>query len=1039
MKRLLIRKRVWLPLLFLVALVVSARYMALRVLVNPEELKAVVEQMLSEQFAGRAHVDQVRIGLFSGVELKGISVTKPGPKGLSPFIQMESLGLKNYLTRLLQGQFVIQEVHIERPVVFITRDASGRWNVEQPTGGGGGGGLAAPGPSELASISVHDAVIVLHDAYGGKRLPNTRITGVNFTALSREPGSLPFTITGRIADSILGPCLVSGSLDLESGLFNLTVSRRGLLLDSRLAATLRSLSQQVFGRLSDWRGTADLRFNLSYDLIASGVKYKVMAKLLGNSVAIKDLPYPLVGVFGSVTLSDEKLTFQNVRGRWGTTRFVVDGSLPMSDPAGRSALSISVINLPLEGKLAALAGKDVTAVWKELNPAGQLDILCKVRGCPTSLTPLRYQASIFLKECGLSNAKRGVSLQHINGQIDLTADRLTVKALSGRWRDVQLQVPQGALQLTPDLPMDFVLCINDLPLSKEVRAILPSEKQATWDLFNPKGVVTVQVHVRSRPGGGIPVPTVALVCRKDCSLTYKPFPRRVTNLQGTLEFGDKGVAFRGLTGEVGAGKIAFADTVIPYDRASPFNFEFEAKGVACDRELYEALGPVMKAVYDQLKARGRFDIEWHQQRRKGKNGRMVYDVVVRPQGAGVTYGDVAYPLSNLKGEVLYDGSKVVLNDLVGSNRGARITVEGQIPQSPESGTLNIKVTGRNVPLDDDLKEALPEQYRGIWEKIAPKGTVHFGLQLNDGIDELGERLLRFSVPELRLVNCEMNPRVPVTGISGAVKLTGEIRRNPRASWASGEVNLAEATVEGKTYDSVDATFHNEWDTLTFPYIEAKCYGGKVVGEFKVNKGASPEESGYEAFFRAENVSAGQICKSAGLNLKNLDGAIFADLRADATSWKKEDLNAEGSFRITQGHLGDLSALLGVKDQLGAKASDQPAFTDADFEYLITENEAVIKKARLLGPKINLKGEGKITLDGELALEFHPEPGGQGPEIPVLSDFVDGMFGAVVTVSVTGTVWNPVLKVDPLIPISKLMQGLSDAFGSSKKKPMARKE
>jgi len=104
----------------------------------------------------------------------------------------------------------------------------------------------------------------------------------------------------------------------------------------------------------------------------------------------------------------------------------------------------------------------------------------------------------------------------------------------------------------------------------------------------------------------------------------------------------------------------------------------------------------------------------------------------------------------------------------------------------------------------------------------------------------------------------------------------------------------------------------------------------------------------------------------------------------------------------------------VNDKL-APASDPPAFTDADFEYMITEKEAIIKKARLLGPKINLKGEGKITLDGELALEFHPEPGGEGPEHPspepVCGRDVRGDGYGVGD----GTVWNPVLKGGPADP------------------------
>jgi hypothetical protein len=784
----------------------------------------------------------------------------------------------------------------------------------------------------------------------------------------------------------------------------------------------------------------DVRLEFLYDLIrTSTVKCEATARMFGCGVAVKDVPYALENIFGSVTFSSKRVSFQNVRGRSGPIRFSVDGNLAAADPFAGSRAQLSVIGLPLDKRLPALASKmgapeSVSVLWRELNPTGKVDLRWEVSVLGYSGGGLRHRGSIFLRDCGLSHAKLGAPVVHVNGQMDITGDRLIVSTASGEWRGAQVEVANAAFRLSPETPVDMVLALRNLQLSEEVKTLLPKESQDSWDLFNPQGTVNAQVRLQRDSGADKPIrATTALTCVKDCEFTYKYFPRRITHLRGVIEFGGEGVGFRGVTGEVGRGKIAFADILIPFDPEAAFNFEFNASGVEFDQEMVQALSPELKEVRELVEASGCFDLEWHQQRKRGKEGRTIYDIVVRPKGARIVYKDLPYALNNVTGAVIYDGSKVVLDHLVGWNDKARFSIDGQIPRSPRGGIFNIKVAGRNVPLDEHVRAALPQKYQAFWDKVTPKGQIQFAFLLNDGIDELGERLFRYEAPEVRLMDCEMNPGLEVTGIRGALKFQGEIRNDPKDSWASGEVNLDRVTLERLTYRKVDATFHNEWDKFWCPHIEAQCYGGKVVAEeLVVTKGQGLEDVGYDASFSAENVSAEKLCKLAGLGLKNIQGTIYAKLRAEAPSLKAQDLYAYGSLRITDGHLGDLPALLGIEDKLRA-ASDQPAFTDADFEYLVMENEAIIKKATLLGPVFNLKGGGKITLNGDLALEFHPEPSEQKPGLPIVSQVVDGMFGAAVTVSVTGTVWNPVFKLDPLIPISKLMQGLSGAFRSAKKK------
>lgn len=98
------------------------------------EAKAWLLEQARTALGVEVQAQTVRASLFSGVELRGVTVANP-PGFPGPFLTAEALTLRHDLWPLLRGRLQVDELSVKRPVLSLAMDARGAFNYEKLGGG----------------------------------------------------------------------------------------------------------------------------------------------------------------------------------------------------------------------------------------------------------------------------------------------------------------------------------------------------------------------------------------------------------------------------------------------------------------------------------------------------------------------------------------------------------------------------------------------------------------------------------------------------------------------------------------------------------------------------------------------------------------------------------------------------------------------------------------------------------------------------------------------------------------------------------------
>lgn len=93
------------------------------------------------------------------------------------------------------------------------------------------------------------------------------------------------------------------------------------------------------------------------------------------------------------------------------------------------------------------------------------------------------------------------------------------------------------------------------------------------------------------------------------------------------------------------------------------------------------------------------------------------------------YAKFAYPLANVHGTLAMDDGVWTFSKWEGGNDTARVNCGGSLAPGPQGNELVLNLTGRDVLLVKDLRQALNERMQRAWDDLQPHGVVDFGAQV----------------------------------------------------------------------------------------------------------------------------------------------------------------------------------------------------------------------------------------------------------------------------------------------------------------------
>ena len=242
---------------------------------------------------------------------------------------------------------------------------------------------------------------------------------------------------------------------------------------------------------------------------------------------------------------------------------------------------------------------------------------------------------------------------------------------------------------------------------------------------------------------------------KGARFEHPDLPKPIEKIAGTVRSVDGRVKVDDATAEIGGAKLKVsletrpdAPPVAPVAGDDPLKriedrlqkLDVAVTGVPLDDALFERMPEKLKKGRRMFSPTGQVDLTYKFVR-EGSGWKR--DLEARPKHAGMMYEKFRYPVSDVRGLVkrtsTHLGAENTTIDLVGTAAGQFVTVKGRIDGAGDDPAISLRITGTNVPVDDQLYTAFPPKYAAVVREFRASGrgdfvaeiTQHAGVNLTE--------------------------------------------------------------------------------------------------------------------------------------------------------------------------------------------------------------------------------------------------------------------------------------------------------------------
>jgi AsmA-like C-terminal region len=307
-------------------------------------------------------------------------------------------------------------------------------------------------------------------------------------------------------------------------------------------------------------------------------------------------------------------------------------------------------------------------------------------------------------------------------------DRLTAK--NGPMA-VQLHAEMAGYQAGAPLLVEAEA--EHLLIGPQWEALLPPKLLEQWRKFLPAGEINID-RGRARFDGNQWTLEGTVKCL-NTSFTYYRFPYRLEHASGTLTLSHDAANAQNrlvldLMGFAGGRQVKIDGEFFNPGPQFTGGVELRGENLPIDQNLYDAMRttqPKPSEVVQSLNPAGTFNF-WVRMERQDPNQPVISQhLIVTLNRCTVCYDKFRYPLYNVVGKLELIDGHWTFSELSASNHTGHITGEGRLTPVPDGFDLLLRFTGRDVVLEEELRDALSPKMQQLWNELRPRGNVHLNL------------------------------------------------------------------------------------------------------------------------------------------------------------------------------------------------------------------------------------------------------------------------------------------------------------------------
>jgi len=296
-----------------------------------------------------------------------------------------------------------------------------------------------------------------------------------------------------------------------------------------------------------------------------------------------------------------------------------------------------------------------------------------------------------------------------------------------RSQEVHLAVASGVLD-TRAAKLRFEGHASNVVLSRELYRSLPAEVRRIWDRFEPTGSVNVKVLFDEKNLFHLEAELTGV----DFAYEYGGLTLTFENLTGRCGFSAASLRLTNVQGLMNGWPVGLDGLVEDFDRerlSMDLSVTAEHVDIEKCKPLLVGVAPHTEVVYYAYSPKGEADVNLRVYRGRDQGAPLEVSGDFFCRSMEMTYRLFPYRVERLRGKVHFSPQGYKTEGVEGYHGGARVRLVGWAKDPGPMCESRVWIYGRGVWLDDDLRSALAESQRDVYDLYAPRGVVDMDVEV----------------------------------------------------------------------------------------------------------------------------------------------------------------------------------------------------------------------------------------------------------------------------------------------------------------------
>jgi hypothetical protein len=384
-----------------------------------------------------------------------------------------------------------------------------------------------------------------------------------------------------------------------------------------------------------------------------------------------------------------------------------------------------------------------------------------------------------------------------------------------------------------------------------------------------------------------------------------------------------------------------------------------------------------------------------------------FDLTLRPVKLSMTPQVVPYRLDDLRGAIHITDKGVVLENMTARHGAAQITlsgtgaVGGKTARPDGGGTWDLRLALADAPIDADLKTALPEALRDLFEAMKLHGTLSMRF----------DKLLYRAVKEpdidfggrLWLKDADLEAGVQLDHVEGAIDLNGNVRQG-RLGDLRGQMNFPSLTMADRPVENLRGELLKSAgrEALRIAHLQAAVAGGEMGGQIDLS---FPQQgpSQYTLGIVLRNADLQTLTGDGGHDVR---GQLSASLSLEGNWSDPTSRRGRGDVTASGKRMYRIPLLLGLMQITNLSLPAGQPFNEASARYSVEGNHVTFEQIELRSDSMAMQGNGQLDFGTKKVHLSFVVDNPNGLKLPFLTDLFNGFKQELFQIHINGSITQP---------------------------------